>query len=202
MTNANRLTRSEFAELCGVSRAAITRAVQGGRLHVDSAGCLKKDDPENAAFIARRRAKPIPPVDDVDTVSANSPPTMPHVGALPIVDDGDEYLDAESAVIQRTKRAEMEIKENKRDKSHFDLERQKKNLITREECERAIGESGTLTQQYVMGLPDAIGDELVALAQAGDRGALDRFFFDACDRVCRSVANGVEKITRELSRDE
>ena len=185
------VTKAELARMLGITKGAISHAVGSGRIRCDSGGRVWLDDPTNASYVDEVRAR-------VATRPARPDAAPSHQqDAGPVMD-----VDEEIAVAQRTKRADMEIREHKSEKTYIEKEKLKKSVIPMEICDRAIGEAGTQCQQYLMGLPDQIGDELFALAQAGDREAFDRCFLSGADDAYKNIANGVERIIGDVKRDE
>ena len=190
----NRVTRSQFARLCGVNRSTVTRWLQNGRIVADHAGMI---DPEAAARMRIATESPMPQhqarkaqFDEARAAGRSGGPSVD-------LDDGD--ADAEQILLgAELKRATVDLQRAKAELALLEVDRVAGTLVELAEVQFVLADTGTLVRAELEAMPDRLASELIAFAsdRAAMHAALERWAFDALTRIADQLDERGERLAQ------
>lgn len=200
------LTPSEFAPMVGVTRQAVAKAIQAGRIPVydrdgvpTTSGAAGRKyvqaDEARRAFALNRARIDVGRLDLVD--DSLSPPTATPIAQAPPVADafapapGAGSLAAEKTLHERIKR----------ERAQLHLDRERGEMVSRAAILAAAETAGRQIQTEVMGLP-LLAEDLVAAAHEGGAPAVSAILAREAARICDTLADRLTLTPAEVDDDD
>lgn len=211
-------TLAEFADRCGVSRAAITQAVRKGNLIKTTDGKIDDANPVNRLYLDGKTGavkKQVPP--GVRATSTPKPKREPKPRratkpkAKPADEDGiedddePEDLEAMAAVLAaggdqadlllRKLKAETELKEAQRSKIELDMLERKKELVKRQQLVDLVNRIQKALSDHIHQQHAKSGPQVFALAQRD--GATE---LEITRRLESDYGGALRRVVEEVTR--
>lgn len=166
------ITRSDFAKLAGVTRAAITQAVKRRTLASEADGTIDTELPLNARWLADKRAGIKGPHPPKPAAPPKKPPTPPQ--APPgVVDTDDPEGDDTLGLMVEAQGEKLRLTRARRQQAEADTalkrireSQLKRDLIPREVVRREQAQLDAALKTHLRDMPRRITAQIVALARS------------------------------------
>lgn len=198
-------TIAGFAQRCGVSKQAIYKAIEDGRIVRDENNRIDPTDEINAGYLEHRAnsAPAMTPTgrgQPLKIAGGSKAATQRRKRVAPTVDSTavDDVRAAGLDYVLKNKILDAELKQAKIKKADLEYAESVKRVIPREVVARAFSEIAALLNENFRSFDDANGAELYEIAREKDQrefsDALARHINDAMRTVISGVDAAIERI--------
>lgn len=193
----NRVTRSQFARLCGVNRSTVTRWLQNGRIAADPAGMI---DPEAAQRMRLATESPMPQhqarkarFDEAREAAATPEPAS---AAQEPAGDESEFTGMEDLGHQ-LKRATVDLQRRKAEMQAIEIDKATGTLVEMADVHYVLGDLGATVRSLLEGMPDRLAGELAA--HQGNTNAVHKALEDAAREMLVAISEQMSRRAKGLA---
>jgi hypothetical protein len=191
------LSRADYAELLGLSRAAITRAVNEQRIHLTSKG-IDPDHPTNQYYAEKILSRK----SDSSAINraATPPPKYEEQTTLPLFDvtgDMSEFVTDQERHMGFMSKSDIERMKLYKQVTLMDIKERKERgeLVSRESAQKLLAKLFMVDSKEWRTMGDRLADELAALGGIEDSETIIKFH----ERIEAEVFKTLQHIKRLIN---
>ena len=198
----NRVTRSQFARLCGVNRSTVTRWLQNGRIVADHAGMI---DPEAAQRMRLATESPMPQHQarkaQFDEARAgdgaggghSEAREPPHAATRPIEADAPASERIGTALRLET----YKLQRAKAELAAMEVDVRAGQLVERSDVDYVLADFGSKLRSMLGSMPDRLAGEIAA--HQGNTNAIHRHLEEALHEALIEMSQHMERRMEAIS---